>query len=207
MLPDPPIPPDCDVADMPFMQWQVRRFLKSDLRARATPVEGWAAILLWNEAWERVPAGSLPDDDRSLANLVGYGLAVWMRAKPVALHNWVRCSDGRLYHPVVSEKVLEAWIERLAYRRRSAMGNAKRHNKVFDPVPFDEALADAQSRLAILLARSAQGLLLRSQGKGEGSKTLPGGSASSGKEGFSKTVGDDPLGGGPRLSVVGGSDA
>lgn len=33
-----------------------------------------------------------------------------------ALHGWIKCSDNRLYHPVVAEKVNSAWAGRVRYR-------------------------------------------------------------------------------------------
>ncbi len=66
------------------------------------------------------------------------------------LRGWIRCSDGRLYHPVVAEKALEAWVEKLTQRKSSAAGNAKRYGLAFDAAPFDAAVNDSLRRLAAL---------------------------------------------------------
>src|SRR5262249_23249587 len=65
-------------------------------------------------SWHQVPAASLPDDDRVLAQLAGYGRVIreWQKVRDGALRGWVKCSDGRLYHPVVAEKALAAWASR-----------------------------------------------------------------------------------------------
>jgi hypothetical protein len=48
-----------------------------------------------------------------------------VRAKG-GLRGWIRCSDGRLYHPVVVEKAIEAWAKRKTYSRNGSKGAAKR---------------------------------------------------------------------------------
>jgi hypothetical protein len=70
--------------------------------------DGWAAkalVNLWTRSWHQVPAGSLPDDDnlhRAWANVPD-----WESVRNVALRGFVKCSDGRLYHRVICEKVAE----------------------------------------------------------------------------------------------------
>ncbi len=95
------------------------RLLDSDLNALATGDEFRAAVRLWCKAWHQVPAGSLPDDERILAALSGFG-SRWKKLRPMALRGFVKCSDGRLYHPVIAQKALEAWAYRQAQRRRAA---------------------------------------------------------------------------------------
>lgn len=107
----PLTPPDVDLQDFPYMPLDVRRLRDSDLAGLESPEACWAAVLLWSASWHQIPAASLPDDDRVLANLAGYGRVVkeWLRVRDGALRGWVKCSDGRLYHPVVAEKAVEAW--------------------------------------------------------------------------------------------------
>ena len=47
----------------------------------------------------------------------------------------MKCDDGRLYHPVVAEFALGAWLEKLARRLSSGAGNAKRWGQEFDSAP------------------------------------------------------------------------
>jgi uncharacterized phage protein (TIGR02220 family) len=94
------------------------RLLDSDLVALSTGEEFKAAVLLWCKAWQQVPASSLPDDDRILASLSGAG-ARWKRIREVALRGFEKCADGRLYHPVIAEKAIEAWAFRKAQRTRA----------------------------------------------------------------------------------------
>jgi HNH endonuclease/Protein of unknown function (DUF1376) len=110
-LPDPLVPADCDLRDFPFMPLEVQRLRDSDLAALEGPEACWAAVLLWCVAWHQMPAASLPDDDRLLARFAGYQRAPreWKRIRDGALRGWVKCSDGRMYHPVVAEKANRLW--------------------------------------------------------------------------------------------------
>lgn len=114
-----PVPPECDLRGLPWMPIDTVRLLDSDLFALATGEEFKAAVALWCKAWQQVPAASLPEDDRILAKLSGAG-ARWKKVKEQALRGFVRCTDGRLYHPVIAEKALEAWAHRLKQRDRAA---------------------------------------------------------------------------------------
>lgn len=144
-LPPPLVPADCNCRTLPYMPFDVVRFLQSELVERATPEEGWAALLLWAESWLQEPAASLPDDDRILAKKAQVSLSAWRSIKDVALWGWVKCDDGRLYHAVVAEKALRGWLERLAKQRAGAAGNATKHKLEFDPEPFDRRFEEAEA--------------------------------------------------------------
>lgn len=117
-LPEPLVPADCDLRGYHFMPLDVVRLLDSSLFARSTGEEFKAAVALWCKSWTQIPAGSLPDDDRDLAYLSGAGTR-WSKIKAVALMHWIKCNDGRLYHPVVAEKAVEGWKARQAQRART----------------------------------------------------------------------------------------
>lgn len=114
-----PVPPECDLRGLPWMPIDTVRLLDSDLFALASGEEFKAAVALWCKAWQQVPASSLPDDDRILAKLSGAGPR-WKKVREQALRGFVRCTDGRLYHPVIAEKALEAWAHRVKQRDRAA---------------------------------------------------------------------------------------
>lgn len=120
-LPDPLVPPEVDLSGLTFMPLDVQRLRDSDLVSEVSPAEFRAAVLLWCAAWHQVPAASLPDKDATLARMAGFGqsqseLRAWGKVRNGALRGFVLCSDGRLYHPVVAEKALEAWAERREYQ-------------------------------------------------------------------------------------------
>lgn len=118
-LPAPLTPPDCDLRGMPFMPLDTLRLLDSDFFALATAEEFRTGLVLWCKSWQQVPAGSLPDDDRILAHLSG-ARDRWCDIRDMSLHGWIKCSDGRLYHPVVAEKAMEALPQRREYRSNKA---------------------------------------------------------------------------------------
>lgn len=123
VLPAPLTPPECDLRDFAFMPLEGRRLLSSETWILGSPEERCAALALWIESWHQVPAGSLPSDDRVLAHLSQTG-ARWSTVKAHALRGFVRCADGRLYHPVIAEKALESWEKKLAQRKRTAAARA-----------------------------------------------------------------------------------
>ncbi len=105
-LPDPLTPADCDLRGLPYMPLDVIRLLDSDMFAEATGDEFKAAVALWCKSWTQIPAGSLPNKDKVLAELSR--AKNWKRVKETAMRGWILCSDDRWYHPVVAEKALNA---------------------------------------------------------------------------------------------------
>lgn len=92
------------------------------------PRAGLAALKLWWEAWQQCPAGSLPDDDFDLARMADFGSDArgWGKAKVTALHGFVLCADGRLYHPLICAEAMEAWDRRRKERDRKADQRARK---------------------------------------------------------------------------------
>lgn len=127
--PIPLVPHDVDLRGLPWMRLDTGRLLDSDLFALSTGEEFKAAVALWCKSWTQQPAGSLPKDDRILAELSR--AKKWSKVKDMALRGWIECSDGRLYHPVVAEQALLAWEERVAYRaKKDADAERKRLERV-----------------------------------------------------------------------------
>lgn len=108
------------------MPLDVVRLRDSETSVLLPATEFRAALLLWCAAWHQVPAASLPTDDRLLAMLAGYGRyrKGWSQAKEGALRGFIECSDGRLYHPVIAEKALEAFSKRKKQRQQTAAATA-----------------------------------------------------------------------------------
>lgn len=126
--PEPPVPADADLRDFPYTPIIRGRLFGSSFHARATDAEWRAGVTLWLKSWEQVPAGSLPDDDIDLCRLaeLGRDLKTWRKVKEGALRGWYRCSDGRLYHGVVAEVVLEAYGKRRSASDKGKLGALKR---------------------------------------------------------------------------------
>jgi hypothetical protein len=151
-LPAPLVPADCDLRDFRFMPVDIRRLLGSETWMVGSGDARGAAMSLWLESWHQVPASSLPENDRALAHLSQ--ATHWHKVRDHALRGWVRCTDQRIYHPVVAEKALEAWLEKLAARLSGAEGNARRWGATFDSGPLDAAITDTRARLIKLNPQS-----------------------------------------------------
>lgn len=132
-LPKPLTPPECDLRGMPYMPLDLVRLFDSDFYALSSGDEFKAALTLWGKSFYQIPAASLPDDERLLAYLSG--ARRWGAVKDMALRGWIKCADGRLYHPIVAEKAAEAWAARLARRARTEAARAARQRPV---MPFEE---------------------------------------------------------------------
>lgn len=146
----PLTPPDLDLRDFPYLPIDIGRLFGSQFHAIASDAEWRAGLILWLKSYHQVPAASLPDDDVALARLAEFGRDVrgWKKVRNVALRGWVLCDDGRLYHPVVAEKALVAWIGMLGKRRFSDIGNAKRWKIAFDSTEIDNKIATAAGLLS-----------------------------------------------------------
>src|SRR5215207_6386344 len=123
---------DCDLRDFAFMPLDIVRLFGSEFHAMANDGEWRAGVTLWLKSYQQVSAGSLPNDDIALARLAEFGrdLRSWKKVKTGAMRGWRLCSDGRLYHPVVAEKVKEAWRRKFAMRERGRLGNEKRWSEL-----------------------------------------------------------------------------
>jgi hypothetical protein len=126
--PKPLVPAEIDLRDFPYMPLDVVRLRDSELAVVLSGEEFRSAVMLWCACWHQVPASSLPDDDRLLASLAGFGrdLKGWKAVRPAALRGFTACSDGRLYHPVIADKALKAHAQRRGQLQRTAAATAAR---------------------------------------------------------------------------------
>lgn len=127
----PLTPPDCDLRDFPFMPLMVARLRRSKawLMAKRRPEIGFYMINLWTAAWHDFPAASIEDDDDVMADLAMCDIGKWKKVRDAVLHGWVKCSDGRLYHPTVAEQANASWATRQSYRERLDRARAAKAQK------------------------------------------------------------------------------
>jgi hypothetical protein len=113
------------------MPLHVARLRDSDLASEVDPEAAWYAVLLWAASWHQLPAASLPDNDTVLTKLMGLGrdARTFKKHRDGALRGFVKCSDGRLYHPVVAEQALVAWNSKLEQRWRTECARIKKANQ------------------------------------------------------------------------------
>jgi uncharacterized phage protein (TIGR02220 family) len=130
-LPEPLTPVDCDLRHLPCMLLDVVRLCDSDLATLLSGEEFRSAVLLWCKSWHQVPAASLPDDDRVLSQLAGFGRVVseWLKVKHGAMRGWIKCSDGRWYHSVVAEKANEALSSTFKHEHEKLAGRIRKSGK------------------------------------------------------------------------------
>lgn len=129
--PAPLVPADVDLRNFEYMPLRVTRLPGSGFTSSVSAEEFRAGVLLWCASWHEVPAGSLPDDDKQLARLAGYGFAVreWQRVREGALYGWQKCSDGLLYHERVAEVVLKSWDAKLRDAYEKMCDRLRKDNK------------------------------------------------------------------------------
>ena len=127
-MPPPLIPSDVEIPRLPWVPIYADRLWDSNFWSVATDAEFRAAFCLWLKSWNQTPPGSLPTDDRQLCRLaeLSGNLAKWHKVKRIALHHWVECDDGRLYHPVIADLVISAEKKLNANKRRTMAATASR---------------------------------------------------------------------------------
>jgi uncharacterized protein YdaU (DUF1376 family) len=126
---DPPISSEVDLRRYPTLPLDVQRLRDSDFVALASADEFRAFLLLLSAAWHQIPAGSLPIDDRLLCALAKTEMKSWKKVKLLALRGFVEHSDGRLYHPVLTETVLKSWGTMRIQKSRTAAATAARKDR------------------------------------------------------------------------------
>jgi hypothetical protein len=172
--PAPLVPADVDLRGLEYMPLFGNHLFGSDFNAAATDAEWRAAVTLWWAAWNQVPAGSLPGDEIALCRLADLGrdLKTWRKLKARALHGFVQCSDGRLYHDFVCAQALIAWDKRVKERERKAQWRAARQGRDVDRPPDkpDPSQPQGQGRDADV---PADGKRRDGTGRDDGFNTTP----------------------------------
>lgn len=129
-LPKPLVQNNIDLRSFEFMPLDVVRFRDSDFTALVEAEAFRSGFLLMCASWHQVPAGSLPNDDRILSNLAGFGRVVkeWEKFKEESLRGWILCDDNRYYHPVVCEKAVESWNSKQEYNYKKFSERLRKAN-------------------------------------------------------------------------------
>lgn len=132
--PAPLVPAEVDLRGLEYMPFFGTHLFGSEFNAVCTDAEWRAGLTLWWAAWNQQPAGSLPDDDGALCRLADLGrdLKAWNKIKGRALHGFVKCSDGRLYHGFLCRQVLVAWEKRVQERERKRKWREKKQGQDAD---------------------------------------------------------------------------
>lgn len=122
-LPDPLVPAEVDLRGYDFMPFFGDALDRSDFNKTPNDTAWRFGVMLWWEAWaKQVPAASLPDDDASLTRACGLGrdIETFRKIRAEALHGFVLCNDGRLYHKFLAGHAIEAYEGRVKQRVKTA---------------------------------------------------------------------------------------
>jgi hypothetical protein len=80
--------------------------------------------MLWVEAWGQIPMCTFPPDDGAIAAIIGMPVTTFAAVREMLMRGWAPRSDGRLYHPFMTQLVNEMLAGRKAYRVRQAKHRA-----------------------------------------------------------------------------------
>lgn len=129
-LPAPLVPAEVDLTDFAFMPLYIERLKKSRawLACKRRPELAFYLINLWTRAFHERPCGSLEDDDDVLADAAMAG-ARWPKLRDDVMRGFRKCSDDRLYHPVVAEIARECWAKKMEQRARTKAATEARERK------------------------------------------------------------------------------
>lgn len=170
-LPAPPVPADADLTDFKFMPLEVARLRRSKawLICKRRPELAFFMLNLWTVSWHERPAGSLEDDDDVLADAAMCSPERWAKVRAEVLRGWFKAADGRLYHPVVAEKVADSWHGKAVARwskecDRIRKENHKRKENQEPPLDFPPK----PTRNAAVLPLEVGGIPPEKPLKGEG---------------------------------------
>lgn len=137
-LPDPPYAADTRAKGWRF-EIDHERIRQSDTWALAAPDARPWLLMLWMVAWEQSPCGSMPSEPALIAARIGMQPKAFDKHRAVLMRGWWQASDDRLYHRVVTERVLEL----IDFREKAATRKAGYRDKMREsfgspaPVPRD----------------------------------------------------------------------
>ena len=143
----PPYPSETRAKGWRF-ELDPERIRQSDTWALATPeLRPWL-LMLWMVAWEQTPCGSLPSDDGMICARIGMPPKLYAKHRATLLRGWEQATDGRLYHPTITERVLKMLASRAKDRLRTARSRSEsdrvtRDTTVTHPVATDESQRSA----------------------------------------------------------------
>ena len=184
--PLPLVPAEVDLRDFSWMPIEIHRLRRSKawLICKRKPELGFYMLNLWTAAWHDTPAASLEDDDDVLADLAMCDPSKWLKVREQVLRGWVKCSDGRLYHPVVADLARGAWAQKQAQRQRTEAARLAREQKRQQSMQ-QSGVAETTENVTKSVAVSVTEIVTASNGteqtgegperdrNGEGPETLP----------------------------------
>lgn len=137
----PPYPATTKAGGFKF-ELDCERIAQSDTWALAAPRQRPLLLMLWFIAWQQTPCGSLPVEDALIAARLGMDADAFQGDKAILLRGWWEASDGRLYHPVLTELVLEMMSRKAGNAQRQAAYRQRRQSASSDGQGNDKRETD-----------------------------------------------------------------
>lgn len=128
VLPPPPYQADTRAKGWRF-ELDHERIMQSDTWALASARQRPWLLLLWMVAWQQTPCGSMPDSDQLIAARLDMAANEFEQNRAILLRGWQKASDGRLYHPVISQMVLEMMARKTKETQRKADYRARQKSQ------------------------------------------------------------------------------
>lgn len=128
--------------------------------ADEVPMAQPALLMMWFTAWAQIPCGSFPNDESVIRAKCKVPAKDWGRMRDVLMRGWWLAEDGRLYHPTITQRVLDMLGRKDGERQRKA---EYRNRK------------DAELKLAEANARAAESQFVPPMSHGTGVGQTPDG--------------------------------
>lgn len=113
--PEPPYPADTQAGGV-VLDLDVHRLMASDTWALLKPeIRPWW-LMLFVVGWAQAPCGAFKNDHRTIAAKIGATEDFVKVHHADLLRGWYPCTDGRLYHKVLTEKVMDFLAVRAKWR-------------------------------------------------------------------------------------------
>ena len=128
-----PYPPDTRAKGYRF-ELDYERIMQSDTWALASMRQRPLLLMLWFVAWQQTPCGSMPDSNELIAARIGIDTSEFEQDRAILLRGWEKADDGRLYHPVVSEMVLEMLARKTRETQRKADYRERMKSQLVPPL-------------------------------------------------------------------------
>lgn len=129
VFPPPPYPGGTRAKGWRF-ELDHERIGQSDTWALASPQQRPWLLMLWLVAWQQTPCGSIPDNDELIAVRIGMPADEFEQHRSILLRRWEKATDGRLYHPVITEQVLEMLARKARETQRKSDYRARQKSQV-----------------------------------------------------------------------------
>lgn len=91
--------------------------LAASMALEGLPLGRPLLLAMWYAAWKQSPCGSMPVEERLIAGAIGIPMSVFAEYRDLLMRGWWTAEDGRMYHPTMTERVMEM----VEYRRKNAV--------------------------------------------------------------------------------------